>query len=429
MGPCLLAWRLACLASTSSMRTVSSESAPVVGRGGSRGCRARARRRSRGLSSRAPIRGPAARRQSFTGTGTCTGTGTRHCNTVPGTAVPPVPVPRTYREPRLSMSISCPPGFTAAPNGLKCYGGVGANGGLRECERACAANNASLPCVLDAVDNVAVVQIAQHTRRPVFVGRYQSLREQARTVRTTSGWHAQAAAGCQSSFTNWALGEPDDFGCREESCAVANAAGRSTSWFDAPCSIEFLCVCEYPGVTSTVFKQDIPRLLQRSGERLSPRTGCSLGRIMGSVNLFGGPMLLFLLLFICIARSRRQQRAAPPTLHASRRSASTGNSQGIAMVASRSEVPARFRAQRSDTSATPPIAQGRPVATVAAVNPIMGTVVASPAVGNVTDATPSVAPRAHSNAQTPNRQSTNGEVHLAVGSATLSQPVIGQPVC
>jgi hypothetical protein len=207
---------------------------------------------------------------------------------------------------RVVAMPECPDGalWELAPNERKCYGVPDGWASLRrssertivECAHLCAEHNATIPCVLDEDDNLALGKFWQRRGQgAMFVGRYQTLSQFQGETPSRSGWNYQnhAAEGCSSTFNNWEIQDPNDFGCVEENCGFGIWSDRTRTllWGDARCDLELhTCVCEWPGTTSDEFHEYMDEGLRRAGEPLRSSTGCSPGRFV-AWNFLGGYVL------------------------------------------------------------------------------------------------------------------------------------------
>jgi len=136
------------------------------------------------------------------------------------------------------------PGAFVAPSGVTYYD-TGRRGDFATCFSMCSDKGWTLPTPKTAEDSafLAGVRASVTPDRPAtWLGLYQSKGKAA-----TSGWDDSNWASLDtSSYRNWAVNEPNDYMCVDETCAIANLPDAHTQmWYDAPCTYpEPACVCE-----------------------------------------------------------------------------------------------------------------------------------------------------------------------------------------
>ena len=180
--------------------------------------------------------------------------------------------------------MNCPVGWTAGKRGSlwasTCYRVTETrHRGISECARECARTAhshdgrtagpdtaGSLACIYsndmnEWIYESFIVSQIRATRWGTMFGLYQN-----DTDRPREGWHNWVSSGCESRFTKWYAGEPNDYTCREDCAAFGFARG----WYDVPCDSPLYCLCEWPSLTTTAFRKEATRLETTQCER-SPR--------------------------------------------------------------------------------------------------------------------------------------------------------------
>ena len=151
-----------------------------------------------------------------------------------------------------AWALCCDGAAALPPAPPSCYVITLEAGSHAHCAEHCETHhNASLPCIGTAEENAFVAGLIGRT--PTWIGAFQSPTDEGADV----GWPKWAMEGCDSTFVDWAPGEPNDspIGGSREDCAVvglqeANGKGGG-GWFDAPCGWEEpRCACEFPGKVS-----------------------------------------------------------------------------------------------------------------------------------------------------------------------------------
>ena len=151
-----------------------------------------------------------------------------------------------------AWALCCDGAAALPPAPPSCYVITLEAGSHAHCAEHCETHhNASLPCIGTAEENAFLAGLIGGT--PTWIGAFQSPTDEGADV----GWPKWAMEGCDSTFVDWAPGEPNDspLGGSHEDCAVvglqeANGKGGG-GWFDAPCRWEEpRCTCEFPGKVS-----------------------------------------------------------------------------------------------------------------------------------------------------------------------------------
>ena len=123
------------------------------------------------------------------------------------------------------------------------------------CAELCASRyNATLPCIGTEEESRFVGQMLGG--QPTWIGAYQSSSDRG----VDAGWPQWAMEGCDSTFVNWAPGEPNDgddtsglqggplLERSREDCAMIGVNGDGARWYDAGCGWKGArCACEWPG--------------------------------------------------------------------------------------------------------------------------------------------------------------------------------------
>jgi hypothetical protein len=141
--------------------------------------------------------------------------------------------------------VTCPSGWVQ--NGGSCYlmaplfntGGPnnGYTGSWDQCNAYCTASypGATMLCVSDAAENAGIKSNLQvlamwigYTDMPPYGGG---------TGTKQYGW----VTGCSSTYTNWRLGQPDNWNNNEDYAAMHASGG----WMDFSSQDKYLCGCEY----------------------------------------------------------------------------------------------------------------------------------------------------------------------------------------
>lgn len=175
----------------------------------------------------------------------------------------------------VGTAAMCPEGFIerkppsaseSAPS--SCYkrivaeGGVGVGYTHAECSKECARHNSALACIGSQeesewiranfpVNSECCFRDIGRSMGPfdtsccTYIGLYQGDSETS-TVQIDSdeGWK-HWSSGCDSKFTHWFPGEPNDFGGHDENCAFYGMPfEKAGAWFDVGCQSRMGCLCQ-----------------------------------------------------------------------------------------------------------------------------------------------------------------------------------------
>ena len=165
--------------------------------------------------------------------------------------------PRVLAD-RDSGHAACPTDWRPALNAswsAACYGVTERASSLRGCVEACGQHGAVPACIGSEEENDFAAELLGRGGW-AWHGLYQS-------DTSGEGW-ARCVAGAAPGFTNWAAGQPDDFGGVPESCAMVSWQG---GWGDIPCDLPFAmswtaprCLCAGPTNASASFASDLDEL-------------------------------------------------------------------------------------------------------------------------------------------------------------------------
>ena len=170
-----------------------------------------------------------------------------------------------------AFALDCPADNDAWTKwGGKCYAKFDACASHAGCSKVCGDRDAALVCVESQAENDFLNDQfgwgGNRTTRKIelpdedtfWIGAYQ----EDRMVSAKAGW-TKWANGCASNYTYWAPGEPNWYAGKEQCVAMpANwlQSDRSGGWFDAPCSLQKPCLCQYLATTTDEYMDDHNRL-------------------------------------------------------------------------------------------------------------------------------------------------------------------------